>query len=605
MSKQIHETSGSAALKKHKMSTFSVFLLIFCLVAGGYFGIEDMVSASGPGLSILLLIVFPFFWSIPQALFACELGSALPDEGGYYVWVKRAFGEFWGFQVGWWRTISCYVDSAVYVVLAVGYIDTFIALPDWQSSILKVIVIVFFTYINYRGIEEVGKITSALMIFVLGTLVVFVIFGIINWNYNPVTPFIPEGQTLSQSLGLGIAICIWIYSGYESMGTMSGELENPQVITKATLLTIPAVILVYIIPIIFGMGSYNSYQTWAAEGGTSFVTIAASFGGPILGFIMLMGAAACNLSLYNSYLASSSRGFFVLAEDKLAPPILCKVNKKHGTPHIAIFSMAVLNLVFAQFGFETLVVIDVILFMFAYAIWFLAGITLRIKEPDLPRPFKIWGGVKTLIAITVVPIIICFVTLFTNGSSYLIGGSIGLLTGPLAYLLFKRMYGGTNGVKKLKKSDRISCGFLAVVVVVCIGIGFAMYRAQASAAKEYFSAVTPSLENDYDCTEQQYNIGEDSYYVELSGIQDKSVSAVLWYYEESTWGEMWIDEDFESSAAFAEHIFPVLQRFYDESGELLLDSLSISNTAYEFYLEQGEQYQSIEEIKSYFEEEIE
>ena len=161
---------GSGALKKHTMSTFSLFLLILTLVAGGYFGIEDMVPASGPGFAILILLIFPLFWSIPQALYACELGSALPEEGGYYVWVKRAFGEFWGYQVGWWRTISCYVDSAVYVVLAVAYITTFIDIPGWSAYLLKAGIILFFTWINYRGIEEMSKITSGLMIFVLGTL---------------------------------------------------------------------------------------------------------------------------------------------------------------------------------------------------------------------------------------------------------------------------------------------------------------------------------------------------------------------------------------------------------------------------------------------------
>jgi amino acid transporter len=69
-------------------------------VAGGAFGIEEMISASGPGLTLLMLIVLPFIWAGPQALVSAELGSAIPEAGGFYKWVQRGLGEFWAFQAG-------------------------------------------------------------------------------------------------------------------------------------------------------------------------------------------------------------------------------------------------------------------------------------------------------------------------------------------------------------------------------------------------------------------------------------------------------------------------------------------------------------------------
>ena len=91
---------GSPGLKKHHITTLTVFFMIFCMVSAGAYGIEDMIPAAGPGLTIVLLIVLPFFWSIPQGLVAAELGSAIPEEGGYYKWIQRGLGEFWGFQGG-------------------------------------------------------------------------------------------------------------------------------------------------------------------------------------------------------------------------------------------------------------------------------------------------------------------------------------------------------------------------------------------------------------------------------------------------------------------------------------------------------------------------
>jgi amino acid transporter len=119
------------SLKRAQVRVITVFFMIYILVSGGSFGIEDMVSSSGPGLTLLLLILLPVFWSLPMALVASELGSALPGEGGFYVWARRALGDFWGFQTAWWWSLSIFVDSSVYIVLGVGYLQNWL---DFRTS---------------------------------------------------------------------------------------------------------------------------------------------------------------------------------------------------------------------------------------------------------------------------------------------------------------------------------------------------------------------------------------------------------------------------------------------------------------------------------------
>ena len=102
-------------LKKHDIRVSTVVFMIFCLVAAGCYGIEEMIPECGPGLTIIMLCVLPFVWGLPFGLVASELGSVRPQEGGYYKWVQEALGEFWGFQAGWWRTISIYIDNTLYV----------------------------------------------------------------------------------------------------------------------------------------------------------------------------------------------------------------------------------------------------------------------------------------------------------------------------------------------------------------------------------------------------------------------------------------------------------------------------------------------------------
>ena len=109
------------SLKKQKMTTVGVVALIFSFVAAGAFGIEEAISASGPGVTLLMLLLFPFIWSFPLCEMVGELGSIFPNEGGVYAWGRAAFGEFWGWQVGWWSGITTWIQQAQYCVLVAGY----------------------------------------------------------------------------------------------------------------------------------------------------------------------------------------------------------------------------------------------------------------------------------------------------------------------------------------------------------------------------------------------------------------------------------------------------------------------------------------------------
>lgn len=354
-------------------------------------------------------------------------------------------GEFWGFQAGWWRTLSIYVDSTAYTVLAVSYFSSVVHLTGLQSYLAKAIIILILTYINIRGIKDVGMITSILSVFVIIAFAMITVVGFSHWNYNPMIPFIPPGQTLMQSISQGIIIGLWMYAGYESMSTMAGEMEDPQIIPKATLLSVPAIIAVYVFPTIAGLGAIGHWQKWATDGeGLSYGDVAGLTGSAILMVIFIFAAVASNISMYNSYLASGSRGIFALAEDNLAPAIFKKIGRKHGTPYAAILSMAAFNLVCAMFSFKQLVVIDVFLLMFSYILIYISAIIFRIKHPEMKRPFRVPLGTKGFIAMCVPPILIAIYALLTSETGEMIGGILGGLSGPAAYFLFKKMYGGPS-----------------------------------------------------------------------------------------------------------------------------------------------------------------
>ena len=151
-------TGGRAGqLRTVNIRLFAVVAMIFIFVSSGAFGIEDMVSSSGPGLTILMLLLLPVFWAMPMALVCSELGSALPEEGGYYAWTRRAMGEFWGFQCGWWSWTCQWVDSAVYIALVEGYVATWWPqLSGFELWLIGAGLIALFAYTNIRGLNIIA-----------------------------------------------------------------------------------------------------------------------------------------------------------------------------------------------------------------------------------------------------------------------------------------------------------------------------------------------------------------------------------------------------------------------------------------------------------------
>ncbi len=179
----------SMGLKKHNLKVSTVVFMIFSLVAAGAYGIETMVPDSGPGLTLVLLMILPFIWGLPFGLVASELGSIRPQEGGYYKWVQEAMGEFWGFQAGWWRTISIYIDNTLYVILAGSYLSAKWDISSTGEFIFKAAMILVFTFINLRGVRDVGIVTTIISIFTICAFAMVAIVGFANYHGNPFDPF--------------------------------------------------------------------------------------------------------------------------------------------------------------------------------------------------------------------------------------------------------------------------------------------------------------------------------------------------------------------------------------------------------------------------------
>lgn len=475
---QVH---GVAGLKKHDIKVSGIVFMLYCLVAAGAFGIEEMIPQSGPGITLFLLILFPFVWAYPISSMVAECSSVLPTEGGIYIWAKEAFGEFWGFQAGWWETMSAYITNGVYVALVAGYVSQMIPMSEAAVATLKVGMIVIFTIINLMGLREVDKVSTVLSVSIVLAFALVAIVGFLNWNTNPVQPVMPEGSDLLSSIGAGLCICVWMYCGYERIANMAGEIRNPQVIPRGLKIAMPLVALSYVLPTIAGLAALpeGSWAYWSTEGGfdgqsVGYATVLTTYMGPAWGYFFLIVAIISQCAIFNTYLASGSRGLFVLSNDNLCPKFLVKVSRKRGVPYNGILSLSLVTLVLAQSDFTTLVSMEVMFILALYVILPIAVIKLRKRIPVEERKkrglYVMPGGVAGLVFYCGVPLCIAIFAMLTNGTDYFSVGMLAACSGPVVYVFVKRIYGGlsdrypVNPATRLAEGDTVRIGTFMVIM---------------------------------------------------------------------------------------------------------------------------------------------
>src|SRR5438552_2308434 len=213
---------------RRELGVLPLAAIVFFNVSGGPYGIEDTVPSFGPGLTLVLLVLTPLLWSLPVSLAMAELASAMPDEGGYVTWTTRAFGPFWGFQVGWWSWLDSFVDVAVYPALFVEYLrywhPTMAPLERW---LLAVVFIAVLTTLNLLGVRPTGHAAVALSAAALAPVALLVAVGLPRIATAPWTPFTLEGHTLAGGLGLGLAVVMLNYAGLDTPSTVLGETHAP------------------------------------------------------------------------------------------------------------------------------------------------------------------------------------------------------------------------------------------------------------------------------------------------------------------------------------------------------------------------------------------
>jgi amino acid transporter len=407
------------------------------MVSGGTYGTEDIVHGAGYLRAIAILLLTPVLWSLPTAFMIGELSSALPKEGGYYAWVRRALGNFWGFQEAWLSLAASIFDMAIYPTLFVVYLTRMF---PWFAEgnrgwFMGLAVVIVCCVMNIAGVKVVS--TTSLWMFLALSAPFVTIVLLAPFKLGALLNVATKPTTSNVDILGGLLICMWNYMGWDNASTIATEVERPQrTYPRAMLVAVGIVALSYIVPVAAMWMTGLAPSAWD----TGFwADVAGMLGGPLLRVALILGGMMSGFGMFNALVMSYSRLPLAMAQDGMLPQFFGKLHPRSRAPWVAIIFLACCWALCLGLGFERLVTLDILVYGASLMLEFAALIALRLREPNLHRPFRVPGGLAGAMLIGVPPAMLLIFSIVRSQRETILGmssfafGAILVALGVAAY----------------------------------------------------------------------------------------------------------------------------------------------------------------------------
>jgi amino acid transporter len=442
---KIAAANGDSPKTLRKMSVVPMIAATYFIVAGGPYGLEDIVQKTGYAVALLILVITPMLWSLPAALMVSELATSIPEEGGFYIWVRRGLGRFWGFQETWLSLAGSIFEMALYPNLFIAYIGRFMPslVAGHRGLYLGFAMIALCTAWNLMGAYSVGEGSVWLNIALLAPFVALIIFALTSGRVSGGGDPVPLRHV--DLLG-GVLIAMWNYMGWDNLSTIAGEVESPQrTYSRAMFGAVILVVASYVLPVAAVARTGIDPNSWTTGG---WVDIAQFIGGGTLAAAVGVAGMIGAIGTFSGLMLSFTRLPPVMAEDGYLPRVFTRLDRK-GAPWVAILVCAILWGICFPLGFEKSLILDVLLTGLSILLEFWALVALRIREPELKRPFRVPGGIAGAIAIGVPPMALMIAAVARNRSE-LVGSTnelvvaIGIIAAGAALYFLGEVFRGKS-----------------------------------------------------------------------------------------------------------------------------------------------------------------
>ncbi|MBZ5670290.1 MAG: amino acid permease [Acidobacteriia bacterium] len=375
-----------------------------------------MLQQVGTPAMVLVVWVAAGVLSLFGVLSYAELGAALPEAGGEYVYMRRAYGELFGFLYGWTQFIIAKTASIAAIatgfVIYLAYFFPCLQETLWEASLgfgghaipLRLtglqlgatLMVLLLSGLNILGVRRSGAVQTLFTASKLLVLAILIVLGLVlghgSWQgFRPVFAPTGHGPSLLAAFGVATVSALWAYDGWNNLSMVAGEVENPQrnlpiALIAGSLLVLGVYVLVniayfYVLPASRVLGT----TTVAADAARRFL-------GNAGGAFIAVGVMISTFATLNGSILAGSRIPYATARDGLFPQALATVHPRFRTPAVALVGQAVIAGLFALTGQYQSLYTKVIFAEFLFYGLCSAGVfILRRRLPDLPRPYRTWG----------------------------------------------------------------------------------------------------------------------------------------------------------------------------------------------------------------------
>ena len=396
--------------------------------------------------------------TLTGALAYAELGAAMPEAGGQYVYLREAYGSLVAFLSGWVIFLVYWCGGIALLGIAFSeYFGSFFPLFSTTTylistdlfsvsngQVVAVVLIILFSIANYIGVAFGKMVQNTLTVIKIGAILLLIIFGLLVHKGVPIDlSFNAGGMSFSQLVvGFGVAMVavFWAFDGWNAANFVAGEIKNP-----ARNLPLALILGTTLVGLIYVMVNVVYLKALPISEMAGVITIADSASSVLFGTTATMFLTVAILisiaGALNGSVLVGARVYYAMAKDGLFFKKMATVHPRFKTPSVAIVTQAVWSSVLALSGTIERLFVYIIFSAVIFWIITVAGVfTLRKKQPDLPRPYKTWGYPVTPIIFIIACMGILINTLFESPLESLAGLGITAIGVPV-YFYWRRKHG--------------------------------------------------------------------------------------------------------------------------------------------------------------------
>ncbi len=387
----------------------SVLLLVGGIVGSGIFlAVSDVAEPlSSPALFLGVWVIGGAITLLACFAFA-ELGAMFPDSGGQYVYLREAYGEFYGFLFGWMVLFINFsgtdaalgVGFATYLNEVAPYGANLAVLQagGWgltRGQVVAVLSILLLTWVNVIGLRRVAVVQNAATWMKFGAIAVFVALGFIVGKGGDASHFSAAAPPSSLPLLFALVVALngvfFAYDGWTYVPCAAGEIKDPQRnIPRALVIGVIAVGLIYVclnlvylyaLPLEHIRGERTIAQATA-------MTLFSPGAGRWMSLLIAVSCFGAN----SACLLAGARVVYAMACDRAFFPQLSYVHPRYRTPSRALWVLGAWSSLLALSGkYDELYTYVMFVGVIAYVATVAAVFVLRRKRPDLSRPYRCTG----------------------------------------------------------------------------------------------------------------------------------------------------------------------------------------------------------------------